>query len=388
MRVLLLVTVALIFAIGLLMVFDTSSAEVLDKSLNRSLYYALFRQIAYAVIGILLAILVWKIGYDHLLKLSPYLLLFGIFCLLLVFVPKIGHPRNGAHRWLGVGNFTFQPSELIKYLVPMSFIEWALAHQQTQKPITFFAFCKILAFLAVPMFLVMIEPDNGAAAVIGATLVPLFFISGVKVRFWGIPIVVLMCMGAFAAFQLPYVKARIDVYLHPEKDVKGKGHQAYQAKIAAGAGHIFGRGPGGSLQKMTYLPEAQNDYIAAIFAEEFGFLGMSVLISLYMLFACAGFAIAMRCTSVGGCYLAMTITFLISLQAFLNLGVVSGLLPSKGVNLPFFSQGGTSLVTNIIGLVILLNVSYEEKTRDLECRGNRGASFSSKSPSRAALRRI
>ncbi len=381
MRLLLLVTVALIFSIGLVMVFDTSSAEVLDKNLNRSLYYALFRQIAYGVIGVLLASLVWRIGYDHLLKFSPYLLLFGIFFLLLVFIPKIGHPRNGAYRWLGIGNFTFQPSELIKYLVPMSFIEWALAHQQTKKPITFFAFCKILAFLAVPMFLVMIEPDNGAAAVIGASLVPLFFITKVKVRYWAIPISVLMCLGAFAAFQLPYVRGRIDVYLHPEKDVKGKGHQAYQAKIAAGSGHLLGRGPGGSLQKLTYLPEAQNDYIAAIFAEEFGFLGMGVLISLYMLFACAGFAIAMRSKSDGGCYLAMAITFLISLQAFLNLGVVSGLLPSKGVNLPFFSQGGTSLVTNIIGLVILLNVSYDEKTCDLKCRRDRGTPLPSKSRS-------
>lgn len=381
MRTLLLISTSLIFALGLLMVFDTSSAEVIDKGLSRSLYYALFRQTSYAIIGLLFAFLIWRIGYDHLLKLSPYLLLFGLLCLILVFVPKIGHPRNGAHRWIGIGNFTFQPSELIKYLVLMVFIEWKLALEQRGVSVTFFAFCKILALLAVPIFLVMIEPDNGAAAVMFASLIPLFFISGIKARYWGIPILLLVCIGAFAAFQLPYVRARIDVYLHPEKDIRGKGHQAYQAKIATGAGHLFGRGAGGSLQKLTYLPESQNDYIAAIYAEEFGFCGMLALISLYMLFTFSGFAIAMSSSSSKGCYLAMAITFLISLQAFLNLGVVSGLLPSKGVNLPFFSQGGTSLVTNIIGLVILLNIYEREKARNFECRRNRRTPLSS--PSRS-----
>ncbi|MCH9608888.1 MAG: putative peptidoglycan glycosyltransferase FtsW [Chlamydiales bacterium] len=387
MKALLLVTTVVIFSIGLLMVFDTSSAEVLDKHLSRSIYYASSRQVAYAVIGILIALLCWRVGYDHLLKFSPYFLLCGIIFLILVFVPGIAHPRNGAHRWIGIGNFTFQPSELIKFLVPMTFIEWALSHHLAKKPITFFAFCKIMAFLSLPIFLVMIEPDNGAAAVIGANLIPLFFLCKVKMRYWALPILLLVAVGVFAAFQLPYVRGRIDVYLHPEKDLKGKGHQAYQAKIAAGSGYLFGRGPGGSLQKLTYLPEAQNDYIAAIYAEEFGFVGMVGLIFLYMLFAFAGFSIAMRSTSLAGCYLAMTITFLISMQAFLNLGVVSGLLPSKGVNLPFFSQGGTSLVTNIIGLVILMNITHEKKSH-LQRRRDGRSPLSSNNRCKAVKQRL
>ncbi len=382
MRLLLLVSVALIFALGLIMVFNTSSAEVLDRSLNRSLHHALLRQVSYALIACFLASLVWRVGYDSLLKLSPYLLLMGIVLLLLVFVPKIGYARNGSHRWIGVGHFTFQPSELIKFLVPMCFIEWALAHRQTGKPITFWAFCKILSFLAIPILLVMVEPDNGAAAVIMATLIPLFFISKVKLRYWALPMLILMIIGGFAAFKLPYVRGRIQVYLHPESDLKGKGHQAYQAKIAAGSGHLFGRGPGGSLQKMTYLPEAQNDYIAAIFAEEFGFAGMLLLIFLYMLFAFGGFSIAMRSKSAAACYFAMLITFLISLQAFLNLGVVSGLLPSKGVNLPFFSQGGTSLVANILGFAILLNIDAKAEKSDTQRRRHGRTSISSSSSCR------
>lgn len=342
------------------MVFNTTSAEILDRSLNRNVNQALFKQIAFTIVGSLAAILVWKTGYHHLLKLSPLLLGGATLLLILVFVPGIGKVRNGAHRWLGFGGFTFQPSEFVKYLVMMVYIEWMRTHSPS-----FTNFCKIVAFLTVPLFLVLIEPDNGTAAVIGASLIPLFFISKIKFRYWALPVLILMSVGVVAALNLPYVRGRLEVYLHPELDIKGKGHQPHQAKIAAGSGKFFGRGPGASLQKLTYLPEAQNDYIAAIYAEEFGFAGMLLLITLYMLLAYGGFSIAMKSPSLSGCYLATAITFLITLQAFLNLGVVSGLLPSKGVNLPFFSQGGTSLIANIMGLTILLNIGRHE-TEDEE----------------------
>jgi cell division protein FtsW len=175
------------------------------------------------------------------------------------------------------------------------------------------------------------------------------------------------------------VQKRLHVYMHPELDILGKGHQAHQAKIAAGSGGILGRGAGQSLQKFTYLPEAQNDYIAAIFAEEFGFLGILLLVVLYMSLIFAGMGIALKSPHPEGSLLAMVLTFLLGLQAFLNLGVVSGLLPSKGVNLPFFSQGGSSLIANLIMMTLLLNVGkneQKEKVRRTERRGNRRAPFS------------
>lgn len=375
MRLLILVCVALIFALGLMMVFNTTSAEILDRSLNRNVNQALFKQIAFTIVGSLAAILVWKTGYHHLLKLSPLLLGGATLLLILVFVPGIGKVRNGAHRWLGFGGFTFQPSEFVKYLVMMVYIEW----MRNRAP-SFLNFCKIVALLTVPLFLVLVEPDNGTAAVIGASLIPLFFISKMKFRYWALPVLILMSVGVVAALNLPYVRGRLEVYLHPELDIKGKGHQPHQAKIAAGSGKFLGRGPGASLQKLTYLPEAQNDYIAAIYAEEFGFAGMLLLITLYMLLAYGGFSIAMKSPSLSGCYLATAITFLITLQAFLNLGVVSGLLPSKGVNLPFFSQGGTSLIANIMGLTVLLNIgrheTEDEEENPIERRRNGGASIS------------
>lgn len=355
-------TVLVIFSLGLLMVFNTSSAEVLDRCLPHSLHHALVRQLIYAAIGVILAYCIWRVGYAHLLKLSPYLLIVGTILLVCVFIPKIGLARNGSHRWIGIGHFSFQPSELIKFLVPMTCIDWVLTQQQRNIPITFSRFCKFMLLLGCPLLLVMKEPDNGAAAIIGASLLPVFLLSKIPLRYWAWPCLGLIVLGGSIAYQLPYVQARMAVYLHPESDLKGKGHQAYQAKIAAGSGGILGRGPGASLQKLTYLPEAQNDYIAAIFAEEFGFVGMVVLIALYMLLTYGGMTIALQCRDGGGVYLATTITFLIALQACLNLGVVSGLLPSKGVNLPFFSQGGTSLVTNLVALAVLINIGTKNRS--------------------------
>lgn len=382
MRLLILVCVTLIFALGLMMVFNTSSAEILDRSLDRSVHQAFLRQIVYATIGIFGACMIWRVGYIHLLRFAPLLLALATLLLLCVFIPGIGKVRNGAHRWLGIGSFTFQPSEFVKYLIPMAYIDWFFFNKK--KEITFLTFCKVVAILSFPMFLVMIEPDNGTTAVIGASLIPLFFLSGIRVKYWALPMLILIAIGVFAAYQLPYVRGRIQVYLHPELDIKGKGHQPYQAKIAAGSGGALGRGPGASLQKLTYLPEAQNDYIAAIYAEEFGFIGILLLIILYMLLVYGGFSIAMRSHNLAGGYLAASITFLIALQAFLNLGVVSGLLPSKGVNLPFFSQGGTSLIANIVGLTVLLNIGSKahihEKETDFERGRNRRASFSCAKP--------
>lgn len=362
MRLLILLCVTLIFALGLMMVFNTSSAEILDRALDRNLHHACVRQTIYATVGFFFALLISRIGYVQIIRASPILLTGACFLLLLVFVPGIGKVRNGAHRWLGVGSLTFQPSEFVKYLLPMAYIEWSLRH--SHQDVKFLNFFKVIACLAIPMSLVMIEPDNGTTAVMGASLIPLFFLTRIRFKYWALPMVVMIAAGAALAYQLPYVRGRIQVYLHPELDLKGKGHQPYQAKIAAGSGGILGQGPGASLQKLTYLPEAQNDYIAAIYAEEFGFAGILLLIILYMLFACGGFSIAMRSSNPAGIYLAAMITFLITLQAFLNLGVVSGLLPSKGVNLPFFSQGGTSLIANITGLAVLLNIEKgTSKTR-------------------------
>jgi len=361
-RILLVITTSMIFSLGVVMIFNTTSAEVLDHALDKSTHQALIKQIIYACSGMILAIGAWRWGYKNIINYSPILLGLFILFLLLCFVPGIGKEVNGSRRWIGLFGFSLQPSEFIKYIVPAFFIY--RLRPFTEKAITFCDFLKILSILAIPIVLILIEPNNGTAGVIALTLVALFVLASIPLRFWAIPLIVLFTLGSAAALSLPYVQARLKVYMNPELDLKGKGHQPRQAKIAAGSGQFFGKGIGNSLQKLSYLPEAQNDYIAAIYAEETGFVGTTLLISSYMMIAYLGFAIAYRAKTTEACYYAGVIAFLITFQAFMNLGVVSGLLPSTGLNLPFFSQGGSSLIANMAGIGILLNISWNGKSTE------------------------
>ena len=350
----LIITVSLLFAIGLLMVFNTTAAEIIDRSLNVSTHSALLRQISYGMVGLIVGTLVYFYGYRTILKQSLPLLIVTTLLLLLVFVPTVGQTINGARRWIGFAGYTFQPSECAKILIPLCFIRWTLA--QTEQ-ITFRSFVKVLFLLLIPIVLILLEPDNGTTVIIFASLTILFMLARIRWLYWVMPLCLLAVMGVLAASRMPHVPDRIRIYLHPELDLKGKGHQPHQAKIAAGSGQIFGRGLGESLQKLNYLPEARSDYIAAIFAEECGFVGIVGLIALYMTFAYAGFIVALSAPDRAGFLIASFLTFLIAFQAFLNLGIVSGLLPSKGMTLPFFSQGGSSLIMNIIALFLLLDIS-------------------------------
>jgi cell division protein FtsW len=354
----LLMIVMLLFAMGLLMVFNTTAAEVLDRSLDRSTHHALIRQILYGILGALGAVGVWFLGYQNILKLSGFFLSVSIVLLLLVFVPGIGQQINGAHRWIGFFGYSFQPSEFVKYIIPVYFIHVMTSHD---KPMSLKSFLKLILILAVPIVLILIEPDNGTAGIVLVSLFVLFVLARIKWIFWALPLVIATVGGVAAASKMQHVPDRIRVYLHPELDLKGKGHQPHQAKIAAGSGKLFGRGLAESLQKLDYLPEARSDYIAAIFAEEFGFIGITALILLYMIIGYLGFYIAIKTSDIQGFYLVSIFTFLICFQAFLNLGVVSGLLPSKGTNLPFFSQGGSSLLANFMAICLILNVYTVER---------------------------
>ncbi len=351
----LIISVALLFSAGLLMVFNTTAAEVIDRALEVSTHAALFKQIAYSAVGLLGGLFLYYWGHENLIRWSFLLLAAGTFLLVLVFVPGLGMTINGARRWLGLGGFPLgQPSECIKILMPAAYIHWFL---QQQKPIDFVPFLKILAWLSLPAALILFEPDNGTTFILFLLMIVLFLLTKIRLIYWALPLMGLSFLGGFAAWQMPHVHNRIQVYLHPELDLRGKGHQPHQAKIAAGSGKLLGRGLGESLQKLNYLPEARSDYIAAIYAEEMGFVGILALIALYILFASSGFAIAIQAQQRGAFLMAAILTFLISIQAFINLGVVSGLLPSKGMTLPFFSQGGSSLMVNFLALFLLLDIS-------------------------------
>lgn len=345
-----------IFLLGLLMVFNTTAAEVLDPTLIKGTHQALIKQMLYALLGSLVAWLIWALGYKHFIRLSPIFLGIATLLLIGVLIPGVGHQLNGARRWIYFLGHSLQPSEFVKYLIPIFYIyRMQNAPQEDKKRLLYFL--KTLGVIAIPVGLILIEPDNGTVALILASLFVVFILTGLKTSYWLVPLIALMVGGGIMAARMPHVGDRIRVYINPEEDLLGKGHQAYQAKIATGSGKLFGKGIGQSMQKHYYLPEARSDYIAAIFAEEFGFVGILALIILYMIMATCGFVIASRCPDIQGFYVASMMTFLICFQAFLNLGVVSGLLPSKGINLPFFSHGSSSLLANFMALCLILNIS-------------------------------
>ena len=342
------------------MIFDASSAEVLDSALTKSIHHACIKQLLYGVFGIVLGSVIFRWGYENLMRYAPKLFFFFCLLLLAVFIPGIGITANGARRWIGMFHVSLQPSEFVKYVVPLYFI-----FLFTQKKELFFApktFYKSLLPFAVPLFLILIEPNNGTVGVIVLTLLVLFFLAKIPARLWAVPMLTVLFVGGISALSMPYVRGRLETYLHPERDIRGKGHQPYQAKIASGSGGLFGKGLGKSVQKLSYLPEAQNDYIAAIFAEEFGFIGMCLIIGLYAWLSTIGWAIAMQAHDEASFLAASSITFLLSFQAFMNLGVVSGLLPSTGLNLPFFSQGGSSLIANCAAVGILLRLALAQES--------------------------
>lgn len=350
----LIISVLLLFSVGILMVFNVTSAEVMESSVNASTYVALIKQLVYFFIGILLGLFTYFVGYREIIRLSPIFLFITTVLLLLVFVPKIGISINGARRWIGFEGYSFQPSEFAKYLIPVYCINY-LSFGSLNK--SFPHFLKFLSVFIIPIAIILLEPDNGTTAIILISLVALFFLARIRPLFWALPLFLTVLVGAAVAYQMPHVPGRIKVYLHPESDIKGRGHQPYQAKIAAGSGGLVGRGIGESIQKLNYLPQARSDYIAAIYAEELGFLGILVLISIYLIITYLGFYIAANASDREGFYLAAMMTFLISFQAFLNLAIVSGMLPSKGTTLPFFSQGGTSLIVNTIAVFLILSVA-------------------------------
>ncbi len=352
--------VSLLFIMGLVMVFNTTSAEILDGSVDRDIHYALIRQALYAIVGFLCALGVWFIGYRTLLRLSGFLLFFFTVLLVLALIPGVGSQINGARRWINIFGNSFQPSEFVKYIIPMYCIHRI---SLLKCDIDFGFFLKLMSIVCIPMGLILIEPDNGTVFIIGVTMVFFCIVSRIRWQFWLLPILALAVIGGSAALKMQHVPDRIRVFMNPESDLLGKGHQPHQAKIAAGSGGLLGKGFGESLQKMSYLPEARSDYIAAIFAEEFGFIGVSLMIIVYMVMGFIGYLIAISCKDLPAFYLASVFVFLLSFQAFFNLGVVSGLLPSKGTSLPFFSQGGSSLLANFLSVSVILNIAKESEKK-------------------------
>lgn len=342
----------LIFLVGWVMVFNTSSAEVLHRFLDKDTHFAAVKQLTAGAIGMALGFITYRLGYRFVWKIAPFIFWGCCLLLVMVLIPGVGQLINGARRWVYFAGFSLQPSEIAKYVLP-----FACVYELSQvKKLTFALFLRKMLKLCIPIALVLLQPDNASVFVLLLSMVAALFIMRIDMKYWLLPMLAVGVLGIAIASQMPHVPARIRTYLNPEQDLLGKGHQPFQAKIATGSGGLWGKGIGRSVQKLEYLPEAQNDYIAAIYAEEFGFIGVVLLLGAYLVMALCGFRIAIFATSRVGFQLAASLLFVFLIQVFLNLGVVCGLVPSTGMNLPFFSQGGTSLIIHGVLLGFLLSL--------------------------------
>lgn len=355
---LLLFIASLLFAIGCVFIFNVSSAEALDSSSVISLNRALIKHLIFAASGFLLGSISWYVGFSNFLKHIDQIYIGLCVVLMCCFVPGISLVANGSHRWIGFAGYYVQPSEFAKFIFPLFALK-KFYHLQSNygAKLEWRHIVPVYLWLVLGLGLILIEPDNRSTILSGSGIVVACFLSRLPAKFWLVPMVVFGVVCGTVALQLPYVQRRLEIFMNPEVDTSGKGYQPYQAKIAAGSGGLSGRGLGKGLQKFNYLPEAQNDYIAAIIGEEFGFFGIATLVVLYSLVLVCGLRICSLCRSPLIQMASGIILYVIGIQVFVNLGVVGGLLPSTGLNLPFVSQGGSSLWACTLALSLLLSVA-------------------------------
>jgi len=321
-------------------------------------YHLLKHQLIYGLIpGLILGYAAYRISLAWIKKHALHSLLLSIVLLIMVFLPFIGSELEGASRWIGIGPFTFQPSELLKLAFILYMASWLVS--RTEKATKEFSqtFIGFLFVLMVASILLMLQPDISTLGVVVFIALALYF--SARTPFWHTVFTIAIGAGALAVLikMAPYRLNRILVFLNPDYDPLGIGYQAKQALIAVGSGGVIGLGLGMSIQKLGFLPQSISDSIFAVFSEETGFAGALILISLFLLFLWRGLKIAKESSDKFYQLTALGITSWIVAQSFVNIGAMIGILPLTGIPLPFISYGGSALVIELIAMGILLNIS-------------------------------
>ena len=351
------VVVALL-GIGIVMVFSASVVRSLTQYGDR--YYFLKRQLIWAVLGLGALLFFMNSNYRALKQVALPIFLVSILLLVLVIIPGVGRVVNDARRWLGFGTLVFQPSEVIK-LTLVIFLAAMLSQKKDQLALFFRGLMPHLILVGLIFGLILRQPDLGTGLAIVGTAALMLFIAGARIWHMGGLGLAALPVLAWAVKAEDYRMDRLTSFLDPWADPGDTGYQIIQALYALGSGRLIGLGLGYGRQKFLYLPEAHTDFIFAIIGEEMGFLGAITVICLFAVFAWRGFRIAATSQDNFGCLLAAGITTMITLQAIINLGVVTASIPITGIPLPFISSGGSSLVFTLAGVGILLSVSrYRE----------------------------
>ena len=356
----------ILIVIGLVMV-ASASIGIADQATQDPFYYAK-RQFLRILLSLVLVWLACKIPLLFWKNNGMALMLGSIVLLGVVLIPGIGHTVNGSTRWLNLGVFTFQISEVSKLFL-IIYLSGYLVRRSEELQNNTMGFIKPMLVLAFASGLLILEPDFGAAAVLLLTGLGLMFLGGVRFGQFLLFIIGTLGIMILLAVSSPYRLSRITSFIDPWADPFNSGFQLTQSLIAIGNGGWFGSGLGGSIQKLFYLPEAHTDFLFAIYAEEFGLAGTVLLVSLYALFAIRCFGIgkmALFGRQAFGAYLAYGVGLLITLQAIINIGVNLGAFPTKGLTLPFVSYGGNSLLSMSFAVGLVLRVFLEYKQGEVD----------------------
>ena len=358
-------TVMILFGLGLVMVYSASIAIAEDSRSAVGSSYYLIRHAAYLFVGFMIGMLAFQVPMQMWQQYSSYLLLFGVFLLILVLMPGIGQEIKGSRRWLPLFVVNVQPSEFMKFFVVI-FTAGYVVRKAGHLDSVSRGFLPILLIISVIGFLLLFEPDFGAFVVVTILAMAILFLGGLSLKLFG-GLLVLLGVSAYAlVLGAGYRMDRIVAFMDPWADPYDKGYQLSHALIAFGRGEWLGVGLGGSVEKLFYLPEAHTDFLLAVLAEELGFVGVLVVILLFAWLVVRAFVIGRQAAKLE-CYfsslVAQGIGVWIGIQSFINMGVNMGALPTKGLTLPLMSFGGSSITATCLALAVLLRVDWENRQR-------------------------
>ncbi|MBN1527230.1 MAG: putative lipid II flippase FtsW [Candidatus Omnitrophica bacterium] len=350
----LFVVVAVLLAVGVVMIYSASAIYAGEKMGDNFFY--LKRHLIYLVLGIAMMLGVMAVDMQKLRRFSKPLIFFSALMLLLVLVPHLGREAGGARRWFKLGPLNFQPSEFAKFAVIIYIADFAARRKNVMKSFWqgYVPPMMVIGGIAV---LVLAEPDLGTAIAVVAIGLLMLFASGVSILHIAASLLAGLPALYALIFSAPYRKKRMLAFLNPWADKRGVGFQIIQSFVALGSGGLFGVGLGQSRQKLFYLPASHTDFIFSIIGEELGFFGAACVVVLFMIFVWQGMRIAFSAEDDFLRFLCFGIVSLIAFEAIVNIGVVSGLLPTKGLPLPFISYGGTALVFHLMAVGVILNVA-------------------------------
>jgi cell division protein FtsW len=344
-----------LLSLGLVMLYSSSMADVGSRLVKV--------QLIWSALGLVACVVAALVDYQFLKKIAWPLVALAVILLGLVFAPVIGIHRNGASRWLGYHGVSFQPSEVAKLALIIA-LAWYVERFQRQMPTWKRGILIPGLLVGLVLGLVYREPDRGTTILLAAVSAAMLLVAGVRWRFIIPPACVGLIGLAFSMWRDPMRCKRILSWWHLEEHKTGVGYQAYQAMLALGAGGLTGRGLGDSRQKLGFVPEQHTDFILSIIGEELGLVGTVLVLLAFLAIVLCGIYIAMRAPDTFGLLLGSGIAFMIGLQAFINIGVVTSALPNKGLPLPFISYGGSNLLLMLTSVGILLSIARQARESD------------------------